>query len=156
MSQSCLQQFVKPPHPTIREFGGEQCVIDGQFCGLVPLDTTGRDDYTALRIREQKILVGEGFLLVYSITSRSSFERVGSFHAQIVRIKDSSPVPIMLVGNKSDCVTEREVSTQEGLACAKELGCEFVETSARDCINVEKAFFDVVRMIRRQDQGQLL
>ena len=62
----------------------------------------------------------------------------------------------MLVGNKSDCVTERKVSTQEGLACAKELGCEFVETSARDCINVEKAFFDVVRMIRRQDQGQLL
>lgn len=63
-------------------------------------------------------------------------------------------MPIMLVGNNSDRVAEREVSTQEGLARAKELGCEFVETSAGNCRNVEKAFYDVVRMIRRQYQEQ--
>lgn len=62
------------------------------------------------------------------------------------------PVPIMLVGNKSDRVTEREVSTQEGHALARELGCEFVEASAKNCINVEKAFYDVVRILRRQRQ----
>lgn len=62
-------------------------------------------------------------------------------------------MPIMLVGNKSDRVTEREVSTQEGHALARELGCEFVEASAKNCINVEKAFFDVVRIIRRQNVG---
>ena len=56
----------------------------------------------------------------------------------------------MLVGNKSDRVTEREVSTQEGHALARELGCEFVEASAKNCINVEKAFYDVVRQLRRQ------
>jgi GTPase KRas len=58
----------------------------------------------------------------------------------------------MLVGNKSDKVTEREVSTQEGHALARELGCEFVEASAKNCINVEKAFYDVVRLLRRQSQ----
>lgn len=58
----------------------------------------------------------------------------------------------MLVGNKSDRVTEREVSTQEGHALARELGCEFVEASAKNCINVEKAFYDVVRILRRQRQ----
>lgn len=63
-----------------------------------------------------------------------------------------APVPIMLVGNKSDRVTEREVSTQEGHALARELGCEFVEASAKNCINVEKAFYDVVRILRRQRQ----
>ena len=62
----------------------------------------------------------------------------------------SAPVPIMLVGNKSDRVTEREVSTQEGHALARELGGEVVEASAKNCINVEKAFYDVVRQLRRQ------
>ena len=56
----------------------------------------------------------------------------------------------MLVGNKCDRVTEREVSTQEGQALAKDLGCDFVEASAKNCVNVEKAFFDVVRQLRRQ------
>lgn len=58
----------------------------------------------------------------------------------------------MLVGNKSDRVTEREVSTQEGHSLAKELGYGFVEASAKDCINVEKAFYNVVRLLRRQRQ----
>lgn len=58
----------------------------------------------------------------------------------------------MLVGNKCDRVTEREVSTQEGSALARELGCDFVEASAKNCVNVEKAFYDVVRQLRRQRQ----
>ena len=58
----------------------------------------------------------------------------------------------MLVGNKSDRVTEREVSTQEGHALARDLGCEFVEASAKNCVNVERAFYDVVRILRRQRQ----
>lgn len=133
---------------------------------LEVLDTAGQEEYTALR--DQWIRDGEGFVLVYSISSRSSFTRIQRFHNQIQRVKESTasspsyagspiaavtpaaPVPIMLVGNKSDRVTEREVSTQEGHALARELGCEFVEASAKNCINVEKAFYDVVRLLRRQ------
>ena len=59
-----------------------------------------------------------------------------------------SYAPVMLVGNKSDRVTEREVSTQEGSVLAKEIGCDFVEASAKQCINVEKAFYQVVRSLR--------
>lgn len=142
---------------------------------LEVLDTAGQEEYTALR--DQWIRDGEGFVLVYSITSRSSFSRIQRFHNQIQRVKDSSnagsptaggylaspmspsmmgassgPAPVMLVGNKSDRVTEREVSTQEGNALAKELGCDFVEASAKNCINVEKAFYDVVRNLRKQRQ----
>jgi GTPase KRas protein len=135
---------------------------------LEVLDTAGQEEYTALR--DQWIRDGEGFVLVYSIASRSSFTRIKRFHHQIQRVKESVasspsypgsplsaaspqlPVPIMLVGNKSDRVTEREVSTQEGHALARELGCEFVEASAKNCINVEKAFYDVVRILRRQRQ----
>ena len=140
---------------------------------LEVLDTAGQEEYTALR--DQWIRDGEGFVLVYSISSRRSFNRIEKFHRQIQRVKESSssgspgypqsplstsslssgsygPAPIMLVGNKSDRVTEREVSTQEGRALAMELGCEFVEASAKNCVNVEKAFYDVVRQLRRQKQ----
>ncbi|KAJ0120053.1 ras-2 protein [Diaporthe amygdali] len=165
--QLCLQHFIETYDPTIEDSYRKQVVIDGQACMLEVLDTAGQEEYTALR--DQWIRDGEGFVLVYSISSRSSFSRIKRFHHQIYRVKEStggsssypgSPmaaaggpinVPIMLVGNKSDRVTEREVSTQEGHALARELGCEFVEASAKNCINVEKAFFDVVRIIRRQN-----
>lgn len=140
---------------------------------LEVLDTAGQEEYTALR--DQWIRDGEGFVLVYSISSRSSFTRIQKFHHQIQRVKESSAsspsfpgspisqsmvvnsgmVPVMLVGNKSDRVTEREVSTQEGHALARELGCEFVEASAKNCVNVEKAFYDVVRLLRRQRQQSM-
>ncbi|KAH6899825.1 ras family-domain-containing protein [Thelonectria olida] len=166
--QLCLQHFVETYDPTIEDSYRKQVVIDGQPCMLEVLDTAGQEEYTALR--DQWIRDGEGFVLVYSISSRSSFSRIKRFHHQIQRVKESCasspsypgspisaassqlPVPIMLVGNKSDRVTEREVSTQEGHALARELGCEFVEASAKNCINVEKAFYDVVRILRRQRQ----
>jgi GTPase KRas protein len=56
----------------------------------------------------------------------------------------------MLVGNKSDRFTEREVGTPEGIALAIELGCGFVEASATRCTNVEEAFYDVVRLMGRK------
>lgn len=139
---------------------------------LEVLDTAGQEEYTALR--DQWIRDGEGFVLVYSISNRNSFLRIKRFHSQIQRVKEAAvagsptypgsplsqtsssglpflgPAPVMLVGNKCDRVTERAVSTQEGSALAKELNCDFVEASAKNCINVEKAFYDVVRQLRKQ------
>ncbi|KAI9781124.1 MAG: Ras GTPase ras2 [Peltula sp. TS41687] len=171
--QLCLNHFIETYDPTIEDSYRKQVSIDGQSCMLEVLDTAGQEDYTALR--DQWVRDGEGFVLVYSITSRSSFTRIQRFYQHVQRIKGpaaSSPtgmafgggyplsgasssaaqVPIMLVGNKSDRVTEREVSMQEGQALARNLGCEFVEASAKNCINVEKAFYDVVRMLRSQRQ----
>ncbi|CAG8634678.1 23117_t:CDS:2 [Cetraspora pellucida] len=96
---------------------------------------------------------GEGFLLVYSISSRSTFERVERFHDQITRVKDTEPVPLMLVGNKCDKITEREVSREEGMNMARRLKCEFIESSAKTCVNVERAFYGVVKMIRQNREG---
>lgn len=162
--------------PTIEDSYRKQVVIDQQSCMLEVLDTAGQEEYTALR--DQWIRDGEGFVLVYSITSRASFSRITKFYHQIQLVKESAnsgsptgasylgsplaspmsglsgPVPVMLVGNKSDKAVERAVSAQEGSALAKELGCEFVEASAKNCINVEKAFYDVVRLLRQHRQQQ--
>jgi len=59
----------------------------------------------------------------------------------------------MLVGNKCDKITEREVSREEGMSMARKLGCEFIESSAKTCVNVERAFYTVVRMIRASRDG---
>lgn len=168
--QLCLNHFVETYDPTIEDSYRKQVQIDGQSCMLEVLDTAGQEEYTALR--DQWIRDGEGFVLVYSISSRPSFTRIQRFHSQIQRVKESAaagsptypgsplaqtmgsatfgPAPVMPVGNKCDRVTEREVSTQEGSALAKQLGCDFVEASAKNCVNVEKAFYDVVRRLRNQ------
>lgn len=120
---------------------------------LEVLDTAGQEEYTALR--DQWVREGEGFLLVYSIVSRPTFDRIERFKNQITRVKDEPNVPTMLVGNKCDKADEREVSFEEGQALASRLGCQFVETSAKTCVNVDKAYLNVVRMIREQ-RGEIV
>jgi GTPase KRas len=53
---------------------------------------------------------GQGFLLVYSITSRDSFKEMQQLHQQILRVKDQENVPVIIVGNKSDLEFERQVT----------------------------------------------
>ncbi|RIA96963.1 ras family-domain-containing protein [Glomus cerebriforme] len=147
--QLCLNHFTYDP--TIEDSYRKQVVIDDQPCVLEVLDTTGQEEYTALR--DQWIRDGEGFLLVYSISSRSTFERVERFRDLITRVKDTDDIPIMLVGNKCDKITEREVSREEGMILARRFKCEFIESSAKTCVNVERAFYTVVRKIRANRDG---
>ena len=88
----------------------KQCVIDDEVALLDVLDTAGQEEYSAMR--EQYMRTGEGFLLVYSITSRQSFEEIQVFQQQILRVKDKDYFPIIIVGNKCDLDAEREVSRQ--------------------------------------------
>lgn len=61
-------------------------------------------------MREQYMRTGEGFLLVYSITSRASFEEVMAYQKTILRVKDKDYFPMILVGNKCDLTSERQVT----------------------------------------------
>jgi len=92
----------------------KQCVIDEEVALLDVLDTAGQEEYSAMR--EQYMRTGEGFLLVYSITSRQSFEEIMTFQQQILRVKDKDYFPIIVVGNKCDLEGERQVSKQ-GTLC---------------------------------------
>jgi GTPase KRas protein len=74
------------------------------------LDTAGQEEYSAMR--EQYMRTGEGFLLIYSITSRQSFEEIMTFQQQILRVKDKDYFPIIIVANKCDLEKERVVSEQ--------------------------------------------
>lgn len=143
--QLIQSHFVDEYDPTIEDSYRKQCVVDNEQVMLDVLDTAGQEEYLAMR--EQYMRTGEGFLLVYAINSRNSLEELQVFYEQIQRVKDTENVPVLVVGNKSDLEIERQVSFEEGAAFAKSLGCPFLETSAKQRINVEEAFYGLVRTI---------
>ncbi|KAI8061484.1 small GTPase superfamily [Gilbertella persicaria] len=149
--QLCLNHFVETYDPTIEDSYRKQTVIEDIPCLLEVLDTAGQEEYTALR--DQWIRSGEGFLIVYSITSRMTYDRVNKYRDQIFRVKNTNCIPMVLVGNKCDKITDREVTREEGVSKSRLIGCEFVETSAKTCVNVERSFYSVVRLIRQGRTG---
>ncbi|KAJ8589537.1 ras-domain-containing protein [Rhizopogon salebrosus TDB-379] len=145
-------QFVDEYDPTIEDSYRKQCVIDDEVALLDVLDTAGQEEYGAMR--EQYMRTGEGFLLVYSITSRDSFEEISTFHQQILRVKDQDSFPVIVVANKCDLEYERQVGMNEGRDLAKHFRCKFIETSAKQRINVDEAFSNLVREIRKYNKEQ--
>uniref|UniRef100_A0A7S0PWI9 Ras protein n=1 Tax=Coccolithus braarudii TaxID=221442 RepID=A0A7S0PWI9_9EUKA len=145
--QLIQNHFIDEYDPTIEDSYRKQVTIDDETCLLDILDTAGQEEYSAMR--DQYMRNGQGFLCVYSLTNRSSFEEVAAFREQILRVKDAEEVPMVIVGNKLDLASERVVTTKEGQDIAASFGCPFMETSAKSRIRVEDAFYELVREIRR-------
>jgi len=150
--QFIQSMFEDEYNPTIEDSYQKQVVIDEEVALLDVLDTAGQEEYYAMR--EQYMFSGEGFLLVYAITSRDSFEEISTFYQQILRVKDVDAFPIILVANKCDLEYERQVGQNEGRELARRFGCSFIETSAKQRINVEESFTNLVREIRRFNKDQ--
>ncbi|TFK57464.1 ras protein [Heliocybe sulcata] len=151
--QFTLNCFVETYDPTIEDAYRKQLVVDSQMCFIEVIDTAGQEEYATLR--DQWVREGQGFILVYSIASRSTFDRLDVFRQSMLRVKRQKPI-FMLVGNKCDKTYEREVSREEGAALARTFGCEFMETSARTAHNVENLFTTLIRNLRatrQQEQG---
>uniref|UniRef100_A0A8C6ZR77 RAS related 2 n=1 Tax=Nothoprocta perdicaria TaxID=30464 RepID=A0A8C6ZR77_NOTPE len=105
---SVLSYFVTDYDPTIEDSYTKQCVIDERAARLDILDTAGQEEFGAMR--EQYMRTGEGFLLVFSVTDRGSFEEIYKFQRQILRVKDRDEFPMILVGNKADLDHQRQVT----------------------------------------------
>eukprot|EP01089_Gocevia_fonbrunei_P014144 TRINITY_DN3808_c0_g1_i2.p1 TRINITY_DN3808_c0_g1~~TRINITY_DN3808_c0_g1_i2.p1 ORF type:complete len:131 (-),score=24.14 TRINITY_DN3808_c0_g1_i2:26-418(-) len=118
-------------------------------------DTAGQDEYSATRDGYYK--QGEGFILVYSVTSRVSFEDIDAFVNTLLRVKDVDKTPLVLVGNKCDCA-DREVSREEGERFAKSLGAKFLESSAKKKVNVKEIYTVMVKeiLLERKSKGDQL
>lgn len=69
--------------------------------------------------------------------------------AQILRIKEKDKVPIVLIGNKCDLSSDREVSKEEGEKLSKTFACPFFESSAKLALSVEEGFYELVREVRK-------
>ncbi|KAF5877526.1 putative ras small monomeric gtpase protein [Botrytis fragariae] len=105
--------------------------------------------------RELYMKTGQGFLLVFSITSQSSLNELSELRETIIRIKDDENVPIVIVGNKSDLEQDRMVSRQAAFNVSQSWGnAPYYETSARRRANVDEVFIDLCRQIIRRDNNR--
>ncbi|VEL08665.1 unnamed protein product [Protopolystoma xenopodis] len=100
------------------------------------------EQFTAMR--DLYIKNGQGFALCYAITSQSSFNDLLELHQQILRVKDTSDVPMILVGNKCDVEPERVVGREQGQNLASRWNCSFMETSAKAKVNVNEVYVQII------------
>lgn len=147
MGKSCiLLQFTDtrfhPVHDlTIGiEFGSRTVTIDGKQVKLQIWDTAGQEKFRS--ITRSYYRGAAGCLLVYDITRRDTFEHVTSW-LDDARKYSSKEISIMLIGNKADLDSERQVSFEEASAFAEKHGLTFLETSAKTAANVDEAFLKV-------------
>jgi len=144
--------FVDFYDPTIEDAYRKQVFIDERAFLLDILDTAGQEEYSAMR--DQYMQTGNGFLLVYSINSRNSFDEIQDIRRKVFNVQDKDSfddfIPMVLVGNKCDLEFERQVTTKEAQELAEFYKMSFFETSAKNNINVEECFFRLVRIVNSQ------
>ncbi len=107
-------------------------------------DTAGQDRFRA--ITKNYYRGANGILLIFDITDRSSFEHIRNW---IEQIKEEAPeqIIIYLVGNKIDNQNNRVVTNEEAKKLAEEFKLKYYETSAKNNINVDTTFLDLIKEI---------
>jgi GTPase KRas protein len=118
--------------------------VDGVPYYLMLTDTAGQEEYRGLWAASN--LKSDAFLLVYDITSPSSLESLEYFMEMIdmeeeSRIDNGKTPPVKIVaGNKCDLQGQRQITSKDGLEWARRRKCGFMETSAREMVNIEETF----------------
>lgn len=119
-------------------------VVDGRSYYLSLTDTAGQEEYRGLWAASN--LRSDAFLLVYDITAGPSLDALDYF-LQMIQMEsdhrqDSGAVPPVKIvaGNKCDLKEGRVISSRQGLEWARAKGCGFMETSAREMVNIEETF----------------
>ncbi|XP_056311075.1 LOW QUALITY PROTEIN: EF-hand calcium-binding domain-containing protein 4B [Danio aesculapii] len=111
-------------------------------------DTAGQERYRS--ITKQFFRKADGVVVIYDITMEDSFSSVRPWLASIQEAV-GDPIPVMLLGNKSDRENEREVQTKEADLLAEEASLMFYECSAYTGANVLEAMIHLARVLREQE-----
>nr|AAB28535.1 ras-related GTP binding protein possessing GTPase activity [Oryza sativa] len=124
---------------------------DGKTIKLQIWDTAGQERFRT--ITSSYYRGAHGIIVVYDVTDQESFNNVKQWLNEIDRYA-SENVNKLLVGNKCDLAENRVVSYEAGKALADEIGIPFLETSAKDATNVEKAFMTMAGEIKNRMASQ--
>ncbi|KAG2754717.1 hypothetical protein P692DRAFT_20769243 [Suillus brevipes Sb2] len=133
--------FVESYYPTIESTFSKGVAYRGVEYDCDIIDTAGQDEYSILN---SKHAIGiHGYVLVYSVTSRRSFDMIKIVYDKIVDFCGKNDIPCVIVGAKTDLQSSpnsRQVAPNEGEELAKLTNAAWVETSAKNNVNVGKVF----------------
>ncbi|TFK27306.1 ras-domain-containing protein, partial [Coprinopsis marcescibilis] len=139
VKQFIENHFVDSYYPTIESTFARSVVYNGIEYDCQIIDTAGQDEYSP--INPQYAIGIHGYVLVYSIATRNSFDMIQIVYDKIVDFCGVTDIPCVIVGAKVDLAPKhRLVQTTEGQKVAEQNNCAFVETSAKDDINVSEVF----------------
>ncbi|KAJ3100941.1 GTP-binding protein [Phlyctochytrium planicorne] len=141
--------FAETYYPTIENTFTKIVRHKNQDYAAEIIDTAGQDEFSILNSRHA--LGIHGYVLAYSVASRQSFEMTMVIRDKILNLAGVEWVPIVLVGNKTDLMGQRQVEEEEGKKVAGEWNAAFVETSAKVGTNVSKIFEMMLQQIEKSN-----
>lgn len=128
--------------PTIMNTTNKKLKLNDEIIDLEIVDMDGQTEYTIFSFNKYAFGV-HGYLLVYSIDDKNSFELTKIINNKLIALIGKK-VPRVVVGNKRDLSAKREVTAYEGKTWADEIGCPFVECSAKEAEFVKEGFFKLL------------
>ncbi|XP_050571232.1 ras-related protein Rab-44 [Cygnus atratus] len=141
------------PHLTATvglDYQVKSLIVDNKHFALRLWDSAGQERYHS--ITKQFFRKADGVVLMYDITSQYSFADV-RYWLSCIQEGAEDGVTILLLGNKTDCATERQVPTQEAERLAEEYQLIFYECSAASGHNVAESMVSLIRSLKvREDQ----
>ncbi|XP_076232747.1 ras-related protein Rab-37 isoform X1 [Calliopsis andreniformis] len=126
-------------------FTNKVVMVDDTSIKLQIWDTAGQERFRS--VTHAYYRDAHALLLLYDVTNKTSYDNIRAWLSEI-REHANEDVVIMLLGNKSDCGTERVVRREDGERLAQEYKVPFMETSAKTGLNVELAFLAVARDLK--------
>ncbi|TDL29524.1 hypothetical protein BD410DRAFT_736491 [Rickenella mellea] len=133
--------FVDAYYPTIESTFSKGINYKGVEYDCDIIDTAGQDEYSIIN---SKHAIGiHGYVLVYSVASRNSFDMVQIIYDKIVSYCGTQSIPCVIVGAKTDLPkspTLRQVPEPVAKEFAESIGASSIETSAKQNVNVGKVF----------------
>ena len=134
------------------EFGEKKYEINGLKIKAQIWDTAGQERYRAITSMYYK--GAKGGLIVFDLSSKSTFQNVEKWFNEIKKTADPT-INLILIGNKSDLKDKRQISTEEGENKAKEMNVPYLETSALNADNVDKAFDLLIQEITKKMKKEI-
>ncbi|KAK9921052.1 hypothetical protein M0R45_029582 [Rubus argutus] len=144
---SFISNSVDDLAPTIGvDFKIKLLTVAGKRIKMTIWDTAGQERFRTLTSSYYRS--AQGIILVYDVTRRDTFTNLSDVWAKEVELYSTNHDCVkVLVGNKVDRESDRAVSREEGIALAKDLGCLFLECSAKTRENVGHCFEELALKI---------
>jgi GTPase KRas protein len=142
--------FLEEYDNTMEEYNRKRFQVDDKMCIVDIFEIVDDVEYKAMR--DQFTRCANGFLIMFDVTSRKSFDKLNECVEEVIRVKDVDQFPMCLIGNKCDLDLERVVSCEEAKNFAKDIGIPYLEVSTKLRTNVDESFNEIVREIRKYNE----